>query len=139
MTSPELPHRVLIVGGGPAAIEAAPPLQRVAGDRVETTVLAPDSHFVPRPMTVLSPFAAGGPEHRPLAALVAEAGATLRPGTLASVDAGRHRVLTTDGDAIGYDSLLLAVGAIPRVPDEKVLAFGGPGTEERMHGLIQDM
>jgi sulfide:quinone oxidoreductase len=133
------PHRVLIAGGGPAAIEAALTLQRVAGDRVATTVLAPESHFVARPMTVLAPFAAGGPERRPLARLVGEAGATLREGALASVDPDRHEVRTTDGDAVPYDSLLLAVGAISRSSYEHALAFGGPGTEERMHGLIQDL
>ena len=139
MTSHEHPHRVLIGGGGPAALEAALTLQRVAGDRVATTVLAPDSHFVARPMSVLSPFAAGGAERRPLEALVDEAGATLRPGALALVDAPGHRVLTTDGEVVPYDSLLLAVGGIQRVPYERALAFGGPGTGERMHGLIQDL
>jgi sulfide:quinone oxidoreductase len=133
------PHRVLIVGGGPAAMEAALALQRVAGDRVATTVLAPDSHFVARPMTVLAPFAAGGPERRALAGLVAEAGAVLERGALASVDAVAHEVRTTDGATIGYDSLLVAVGAVPRAPYERVLAFGAAGTDERMHGLIQDM
>jgi sulfide:quinone oxidoreductase len=132
-------HRVVIVGGGPAAIEAALTLQRLAGDRVRTTVLAPDSHFVVRPMSVLEPFAAGHAERRPLAALVAEAGATLRPGVLATVDAAAHALQTSDGDRLAYDSLLLAVGAIPRTSDDPALAFGGPGTEEQMHGLIQDL
>jgi sulfide:quinone oxidoreductase len=139
MSETAQPHRVLIVGGGPAAIEAALTLQRIAGDRVDMTVLAPDSHFVARPMTVLAPFAAGGPERRPLAGLVSEAGATLRPGALASVDPEHREVRTTEGEAVPYDSLLLAVGAVPRIPFEHVLAFGGPGTEERMHGLIQDL
>jgi sulfide:quinone oxidoreductase len=120
-------------------MEAALTLQRVAGDRVTTTVLAPDSHFVARPMSVLEPFAAGGAEHRPLAGLVAEAGATLHPGALAAVDVAGHRVRTADGAEIPYDSLLLAVGASGRVPYEHALAFGAPGSEEHMHGLIQDL
>src|SRR3954454_22633031 len=107
MSETEQAHRVLIVGGGPAAIEAALTLQRVAGDRVVTTVLAPDSHFVARSMTVLAPSAAGGPERRGLAGLVAEAGATLHAGTLPSVDVAAHEVRTTDGETIAYDSLLL--------------------------------
>jgi sulfide:quinone oxidoreductase len=139
MPQPDRPHHVIIVGGGPAAIEAALTLQRVAGARVATTVLAPDADFVARPLSVLEPFAAGGADRRPLAALVAEAGATLRPGVLAAVDAAAHELRTSDGDRLAYDSLLLAVGAIPRAPLDHALAFGGPGSEERMHGLIQDL
>jgi sulfide:quinone oxidoreductase len=139
MTESEPIHRVLIVGGGPAAIEAALTLRRVAAGRVATTVLAPDAHFVARPMSVLTPFAAGGPEQRTLASLVAEAGATLLPGALASVAPDRHEVRTTEGECLSYDSLLLAVGAVPRTPFRHALAFGGPGAEERMHGLIQDL
>jgi sulfide:quinone oxidoreductase len=139
MAEIEHSHRVLIAGGGPAAIEAALTLKRLAGDRVVTTVLAPDTDFVVRPMSVLEPFAAGGPQRPPLAALVAEAGASLVPGKLAGVEPEAHQVRTADGDVIGYDSLLLAVGAVPSLPYPKTLAFGGPGAEERMHGLVQDL
>jgi sulfide:quinone oxidoreductase len=139
MSQTSQPHRVLIAGGGPAAIEAALTLQRVAGDRVATTVIAPDPDFVARPMTVLAPFGAGGPERRSLAGLVAEAGATLRSGSLAAVEPEQHRVRTPDGEILEYDSLLLAVGAVPRIPFEHALAFGTRGSEERMHGLIQDL
>ncbi|MEA2311936.1 MAG: sulfide:quinone oxidoreductase, partial [Solirubrobacteraceae bacterium] len=139
MNQPEQPHRVVIAGGGPAALEAALTLQRVAGHRVDVTVLAPDSHYVDRPTTVLEPFAAGRAGRRPLAKLVAKAGARLHAGTLATVETAEHRVRTTDGDVLDYDSLLLAVGAVPRAAPEHTLAFGAPGAEEAMHGLVQDL
>jgi sulfide:quinone oxidoreductase len=133
------PYRVLIAGGGPAAIEAALTLQRIAVDRVAVTVVAPGNGFVPGPMTVLEPFAAGGPEHRTVAELVAAAGATLRRGKLARVDARTRSVRLTDGATLDYDALLVAVGAVPRIPYPDTLTFGMPGTSERMHGLIQDV
>src|SRR3954454_23893337 len=59
MSETEQAHRVLIVGGGPAAIEAALALQRLAGDRVTTTVLAPEANLTYRPLSVRLPAAAG--------------------------------------------------------------------------------
>ena len=61
-----MPTNVLIAGGGPAALEAALALHRLAGDRVATTVLAPESHYTYRPLSVLSPFAAGSATTYPL-------------------------------------------------------------------------
>ena len=133
------PLNVLIVGGGTAALEAALHLQRVAGQRVRLTILAPDDHFATRAMAVLSPFAAGRSPDVSLTRLAAEAGAHLLRGRLASVDAPGHRVMTTAGEEIPYDELLIAVGGVQRVPFRDALAFGGPGTEERMHGLVQDV
>ena len=130
---------VLIAGSGPAALEAALVLQRVAGDLVETTILSPDEHFVHQPMTVLSPFAARGSQRQPLASLASDAGASLRRGTVASVDPASRELRTGDDETIAYDALLLAVGGVQQLPYPGALAFGGPGTDERMHGLIQDV
>ena len=68
-------YNVVIAGSGPAAMEAALVLRRLAGDLVETTVLTPDEHFVHLPMTVLVPFARSGSERRALAQFAADSGA----------------------------------------------------------------
>ena len=51
--------RVLIAGGGVAALEAAFALRELAGDRVAMTMLAPARDFVYRPMSVGEPFSSG--------------------------------------------------------------------------------
>jgi sulfide:quinone oxidoreductase len=130
---------VLIAGSGPAALEAALVLQRVAGDLVETTILTPDEHFAHQPITVLSPFAAHGSQRQPLATLASGAGASLRRGTVASVDSAARTLRTGDGETIAYDALLIAVGGVQQLPYPRALAFGRAGTDERMHGLIQDV
>ena len=61
-----MPTNVLIAGGGPAALEAALALHRLAGDRVSTTLLAPEADLTYRPLSVLAPFAAGGATTYPL-------------------------------------------------------------------------
>src|SRR3954451_16367893 len=77
---------VLIAGAGPAGVEAALSLQRIAGDRVRTTIVAPDERFVHFPPTVLEAFGAGVSDAPPLAALAVSAGARLRRGTVVSVN-----------------------------------------------------
>jgi sulfide:quinone oxidoreductase len=133
------PLNVLIVGGGAAALEAAFGLQRLAVDRVDVTILSPDEHFATHAFAVLVPFAAGHTPQEPLARIASDAGARLRHGRMASVDVAGHQVMTSDGEAIDYDVLLVAIGAVKRDPYAHVLTFGRPGSEERMHGLIQDL
>src|SRR6185436_16372012 len=60
-------------------------------------------------------------------------------GAVASVDPAARQVHTSDGETLAYDALLLAVGGVQTVPYPRALAFGGAGTDERMHGLIQDV
>ena len=131
--------KVIIGGSGPAAIEAALVLRQLAGARVEATMITPDEECVHLPMSVLAPFARSGSTRYPLAALVDDAGAILRRGTIASVDPAAREVRTADGETLAYDALLIAVGGIQQFPYPRALAYGGPGAEERMHGLIQDV
>jgi len=133
------PHKVVIGGSGPAGIEAALALRRLAGSLVETTLVTPDEECVHLPMTVLTPFARSGSSRYPLADLVSDARATLLRGRIASVDARAREVLTDGGERLAYDALLVAVGGVQRVPYARALAFGAPGADERMHGLIQDI
>ena len=109
---------------------------RIAGDRVVTTIVAPEERFVHLPPAVLSPFAAGD-GRRP--GLERVAGAHVRRGTVVSVDSASREVRLGDGEVLGYDALLIAVGGIQRSPYPRALAFGTPESEERMHGLIQDL
>jgi sulfide:quinone oxidoreductase len=135
-----MPTNVLIVGGGPAALEAALRLHRIAGERVATTVLAPDTDFTYRPLSVLEPFAAGRAWSYPLARFAADAAFTHRRGTLARVHAAEHAVETTDGERIGYDVLLVATGAVPATPYSHVTVFSGTAADaEALHGLVQDV
>jgi sulfide:quinone oxidoreductase len=135
-----MPTNVLIAGAGPAALEAALSLHRLAGERVATTVLAPDLEFNYRPLSVLEPFAAGGAIDYPLARFAADAGFEHRLGSLASVDAAAHVVRTTDDEQLPYDVLIVAAGAVPVRPARGLTAFDGSLTAAKaLHGLVQDI
>src|SRR3954469_23089064 len=127
--------RVLIAGAGPAAVEAALTLQRLAGERVTVTIVAPE-RSVHLPPTALAPFAAGR-ELRPSLDVVARA--NVRRGKLEGVEVAEREVRLDDGAKLDYDALLVAVGGVQRLPLGRALAFGSADSEERMHGLIQDL
>src|SRR4051812_13574877 len=56
MTPAPTPLRVLVAGGGVAALESVLALRALAGDRVTVELLAPGADFAHRPYSVRSPF-----------------------------------------------------------------------------------
>jgi sulfide:quinone oxidoreductase len=133
---PDHPRHVLVAGGGVAALEAALALRALAEDRVAVELLAPETEFTYRPLAVAAPFRAGEAQRFPLKRLVEDAGATLRQGTLESVDAERREARTGDGEAVAYDALLLALGAQARPGLAGALTFRGPQDEELLSSLL---
>lgn len=103
--------RVLIAGGGPAALEAALALRHWSEGRAEVMLLAPSDRFVYPPLATKEPFRPDPALDRPLSVLASAAGATLRKGRLAAVDPVEHTVRTGDGERIAFDALIVAVGA----------------------------
>lgn len=134
MTSPS---RVLIAGGGPAAVEAALTLHELAPE-LQVTLLSSDPDLVYRPLSVVEPFANAGVRRYPLAEL-ARFDVALHQGRLAEVQHGARRVVTESGRTIGYDALLIAIGVRYVAPFEHVMAFTGPDQIEAMRGLVQDV
>jgi sulfide:quinone oxidoreductase len=117
--------RVLVAGGGVAALEAVLALRALASNRFEIEILAPEREFRRRPLSVAEPFGLAEPGRLELAAFASDNGARLRRGTLAAVDPRRRVVVTGSDDELGYDSLLVAVGATPRIVLPGALTFRG--------------
>jgi NADH dehydrogenase FAD-containing subunit len=119
------PTHLLIAGGGPAALEAALAVQRLAAERVRVTLLSDRADLVHRPLAVAEPFGFGEPQRFSLAALAAERGFALHPGRLRAVDAYGRRALLEDGE-LDYDALLVALGARAEEALPGAVTFRGP-------------
>ncbi len=131
--------RVLIVGGGVAALETALALHELAPTLLATTVLAPNSEFVYRPMTVREPFSYSAAARYPLELILADTDAALIADELAWVDRERRLVHTTGREQIEYDALVLALGARMRPRYKHALTIDDRRMDETLHGLIQDV
>lgn len=118
-------HRVLIAGGGVAALEAMLALRELAGELVDVDLVAPEPHFWYRPLAVAEPFGLGKAHHLELSELCEQAGAGFSLDTLVAVDHQDRRVRTHHAE-LAYDSLLVAVGAVPKESIPGAFTFRGP-------------
>jgi sulfide:quinone oxidoreductase len=131
--------RVVIAGGGVAALETALALADLAPDRTDATVIAPNTEFVYRPMVVREPFAYGSAQRYPLAGIVRDAGARLIEGELGWIDPVAQTIHTKADETIGYDALVLALGATVTKRYPHALTIDDRNLGETLHGLIQDI
>jgi sulfide:quinone oxidoreductase len=136
---PQSSFSVLIAGGGVAALEAALALRELAGERVDTRLLAPEPEFVYRPMRVREPFGYSEARRYSLEAIARDIGVELVQDSFRRLDAQQSVVHTGGGAALGYDALLLAIGARLSPAFGHVLTIDDRRLDEQYHGLIQDI
>ncbi len=137
MTDPRA--HVVIAGGGVAALEAMIALHDLAPDHVRVTLVAPQPHFVYRPLSVAQPFCLGHAARHSLAELARDFDADLVRASVTEVDIAQRLALLDDGSAIAYDSLLVAVGASMRPAFPHAITFGFDGAAEALSGLLADL
>lgn len=128
------PFKALIVGSGPAALEAALTLYELAHE-VEVHLLAPEPDFVNRPLSVVEPFGRPGVRRYPLSRL-SDLGVRVLQGRLEAVDVQAHVATTSAGEELSYDALLVAIGATAMREAAPALSFGGLGEADMMHALV---
>jgi sulfide:quinone oxidoreductase len=133
------PKRVLIVGGGLEALETVLALHDLAGELADVTVIAPNPDFHYRPMTVREPFAQGQARRYQLAPIIGDAGASLLCDELAWVDPGNRIAHTKSEEQLGYDTLVLALGAKATARYRHAVTIDAAHMDEILHGIIQDI
>jgi sulfide:quinone oxidoreductase len=128
--------RVLIAGGGVAGLEVMLALRKLAGERVNLTLLGPAEHFVYRPLEVLAPFQPQAVVRIPWAEIADDLGVNHVRDALTSVDADTRLVRTAGGLLADYDALVIAAGARRRVAVPGALTLGMPGTDAKLNAII---
>ena len=131
--------RVVIAGGGVAAVEGLLRLRKLAGDSVGITLVAPGEELVLRPWAVRQPFAYGPPAHYRLKRIAADADAELVQDSLGWVDTDARVAHLGSGASLEFDALLVAVGARQIEPYDHVRTFRDAEADETFQGIVQDI
>jgi sulfide:quinone oxidoreductase len=119
------PPRILICGGGVAAIEALLALRQTLVIPPRINLIAPNPHFVYEPMAVAAPFGDAEPRTFDLRSLAEELDAHVHPHAVAALDIDERRVELANGVGLDYDAAIVAVGAKRVAWLEGALSFGG--------------
>src|SRR3712207_980236 len=115
-TSPPIRRRIggrpkiVIAGGGFAAVESLLALRDLAPEPVDIDLVAPGRHLIYRPAATARPFTGDEPARFDLAEIAADAGATFRRERLAAVAPQARRLGLASGAHIDYATLILALG-----------------------------
>src|SRR5262249_14111657 len=129
-------ERVVVAGGGPAAIESLLALRELAGDRVEIELIVPDAELVVRAYEVLAPFHEGTERRYPLTRIVRDLDVAVTRDALASIDPETRSVALRGGEGRRYDWLVVAVGARSAGTLAGALPFRGAEDATKLRALL---
>jgi sulfide:quinone oxidoreductase len=132
--------RVVIAGGGVAALETLMALRALAGHRVDVTLISPERQFLYRPVTVAEAFERGEARVYDLGEIVGhQGGGNLIWDSVAEVDPDDRVAVTGSGERIPFDALVVATGALATEPLPGALTFRGRADVPALRGLLGEL
>jgi sulfide:quinone oxidoreductase len=137
--TPAQRFQVLIAGAGVAGLETMMAVRALAGPRVAITIAAPNPEFTYRPLAVAEPFEVDRVRRYPLERIAADFDATFVQDEVSWVGVRGQCVFLRGGDDLGYDALVMALGARPRRAWPHVPTFRGPRDVEMMRELVKEV
>lgn len=130
---------VVICGGGVAAVEAVLRLRRLAGERVQLTLVSPDATMAYRPLAVQEPFGLSGVRRYSLARIASDTDARWVRDRLMSVETASRTIRTAGGSELPYDALLLAIGGREESPYEHAQMFTDRAADDVFGGIVHEI
>ena len=131
--------KVTIVGGGVAALEAMIALRRLAEERIAIELVTPTPEWSYRPLAVAEPFGLGEAKRYDLVRIARDHGAAMHLAGVQAVRPEAHQLLTWDGRTLGYELLLLAIGAQPTTALPGSVTVRGPGYTGRFRTVLHQL
>ena len=129
--------KVVIAGGGVAAVEAALALHEAVHRPLDLELIAPNDELILPALAVAEPFGITPPPAIPLADVCRDVGASHRRDALRGVDAGARIAHTESGAEVPFDALLLAIGASTEPALPGALTYRGMRDNAQVRELLQ--
>jgi sulfide:quinone oxidoreductase len=133
------PVKVLIAGGGVAALEALMALRELAEERLSLELITPTPEFAYRPLAVAEPFGFGDVRRYDVVRMAADHGAEVNIGSVKRVDTAANHIVTWEGSSLPYDLALIAIGARPATAIPGSVTLEGPGYTGRFRAVLRDL
>jgi sulfide:quinone oxidoreductase len=135
------PRKVVIAGGGFAAVEALLALRTLLGEAVELTLVSSSRELAFRPAATCEAF--GGRDEPAmsygLAEIAFDANARFVHGRVEAVAPAARTVRLASDATLRYDSLILALGARAKAAIPGALTFRDQREVPQMHGLLREL
>ena len=128
--------KIVIVGGGVGAVEAALAVRHLAGDVPAIELVAPETAFVYRALSVAEPFGYARHLEVPLSRLRRSHGISHRRDVLVAVHPRTREIELGDGTLHHYDALVLALGARPEGWLQGAVTFTGPAAVPAVRDVL---
>lgn len=132
-------RRVVIAGGGVAALECLMALRDLAGPELPIQLVAADDAFTYRPLQVAEPFSLGTARRYPLSRVAEDFGAGLVIDAVVEVRGEQRQAICASGAVLDYDALVLAAGARREPAYEYAITFGADPSHGALHELLIDL
>jgi sulfide:quinone oxidoreductase len=129
--------RILIAGGGVAAVEALLALRSNDALDASVEIVAPDPELGLRPLDPAAPYGVGEPVALALAELAAAHDARYHADAVVAVEPAARVVDTAAGERLSYDLLVVAVGARRAWCVLGAVRYTGSGGDEALLDLLE--
>jgi sulfide:quinone oxidoreductase len=133
------PLRVVIAGGGVAALEALAALGATVPRRVAPVLVTKTTNFRYRPLLLGEPFGHGAPRAYPVARIAADHGAQLIADDVVEVMPDMRAVRTAADALVPYDVLIVATGAQAHPAFQDGITFDRETSPEDFDEALADL
>lgn len=134
MTEPR--QKILIVGGGVAALEACLALRWDRSCDAEVTLLTASRNFTFRALSVLEPFGLSAAPQFAIAEVISDCVSEIVYDELSSIDVDAREATTASGSKLKFDVAIVATGGSPHSKLDSAIIVGAPGWMGRMSIVV---